>query len=289
MYIDKGVPISTVTLGPDEALKKWKITNLSLKHLQRQENTFRNYEMMHLLHTIFSILEIEEAYAPHVSAQSANIVEAQDVRLNRIVLRGPGKKFLWRNNHLRADGLILPPGKAFIMSASGCPVLIATGCGHMIVAHAGRESLIDRKFIETGIKSRPQVSVVGSIVQKFWEYNIHPTRLCFHVMYAIPPSEFVHHLDHPIYGEYNRKLITYLLCRCPSAIFGQNPTKFHLNLGALIIKQSYDYGVSDVVVTDCLDEYDDLTYTRKSGVDATLRNLIVVKHTESRGAIMRVA
>jgi len=218
-------------------------------------------------------------YAPHVSVQSAKVVEAQMVKLNRIALIGPGEKSLWRNNFLGADGIVLPRGDAFMMCAGGCPVLIATGENHMIVAHAGRESLIDREFIKTGVRSRPQTGIVDSIVQKFQEYHVHPAQLRFHVMYAIPADEFLHHLNHKIYGEYNRKLLAYLRSKWPRAISSENSTEFCLDIGSLIIGQSYDALVSDVVVTDYLDEYPDLTHTRKKGSSATLRNLIAIKHT----------
>ena len=280
MYTVMGEDAAVVIIGPNEAKKVWGVKSLSLRTLQRQEDTFRNKNLLGALESVFDVIGIEEAYAPNIAANSAAVVHAEVIRSHSIKFGTRGaleKKLLWRNYEIPADGIMLPRGEAFVMSAAGYPVLIAEGGEYMIVAHAGRDSLIDRALVGSGERSRQNMSVVTAIMERFWQYKISPSLVSFRVMFAMPSSAFVHHFEHSVPGKFNRKLLQFLQKSAPNAIGEETGESFCLDLGALIMEQGIDAGVSETVVTESLEDHPELAYARDGG-DPTRRNLIVVKH-----------
>lgn len=257
-------------LSPDYAeaigLESW-----SLKGLQTPQDVTSHISLVRALRKSLLEFGVTRALAPNVAAASGKIVNpaklTTDIPFWEVALR--------RNQELPADGIFLRPEGAFIMSGAGCPIILASAGKRLIVAHAGRDSLIDRGAV-VGKSSRPHVSVVGEIVSAFGQGGRSPEKITMVMMFAIPAREFEHREDHPVYGGYNRALVAFAE-RWHDAIFWRDGHP-HLDLEQVFLEQARQAGVQDVQTMCRLDTCSGLAHTR-DGKGSHRRNLIIVKRT----------
>jgi hypothetical protein len=266
-----------LVLAPDESFR-FGLNSWSLKDLQTQEDVETHPLLAKGLQDAMRSMRIYKAYAPNVAPASAEITSTcllQEINL------GDGR-FLYRNHDIPADGIFLRKGAAFMMSSAGCPVIIATAHDQMAIAHAGRDSLIDRDAVLTGEPMRIFFGAVYSLTATFAGKNISPEAITMSMHFALPAESFEHSFEHPLHGEYNRRLAELLEEQWPSAIARKNHKGILLDLGSLFKEQALNAGVSEAKVMDSLAELPYLTHTR-DGRDPSgerkLRNLIVVKRT----------
>lgn len=248
----------------------------SLRTLQRQEDVKRNEHLTRGVREALRKMGVYKAYAPHIAPASARIVDTR--ALNERIDLGEGF-ILQRNNLLPADGLFVGKGYAFVMSSWGCPVIIATADEQMIVAHAGRDSLIDRGAV-VGEPTRKHVSVVDAIIEAFSERGIPPSKIAMNMNFAVPAAAFGHRLDDECPGApYNRALLTFVRERWPLAAVSTDEKMF-LDLGCLCEEQAFRAGVQNVWATNSLSEFPALAHTH-DGKGADRRNLFIVKRNSN--------
>lgn len=261
----------TVTAFEPDPVEPCGLAGWSLKPIQRQEDIERNEDLaLRISHTLFS-LEIKEAFAPNVAAFSGHIANPEDMTtkifLDHAILR--------RNRELPADGVFLDPGQGFVMSAAGCPIILASAGDYFIAAHAGRDSLIERNAVMGKKPRRKHQSVVDAIVDKFWQRGIPERAIVMVMMFSIPTEAFEHRFDHPTYGEYNRRLDAFVRTQWPGCMTDGDGGMF-LSLERVFAEQAVQQGVSKVSAYYSLAEFPRLAHTR-DGSSRDRRNLIVVR------------
>ena len=257
-------------LGPNDA-EHSELETWSLGSLQRQEDVQENYPLARAVSERLYGMNVREAFAPNVAAMSGTIVSPQDL-IEKICL---GEVSLYRNKQLPADGVLLNPGETFIMSAAGCPIILASGGDHFIASHAGRDSLIDRGAVNNS-PTRRHMSIVNAMIHEFRLRKVPITDVVMVMLFAIPADTFEHSFDHPQYGGYNRALYALINARWPKcARFVDN--RMFLDLESLFIEQALSTGVPRMLSAICsLAEFPHLAHTR-DGIGANRRNLIVVR------------
>jgi hypothetical protein len=264
-----GEELVITTRCPEEA-KKCQLPNWSLSPIQSQLDALRWPGLANGFRRAFSKEGVTRVYAPHVSAFSARVVEEAVLR-NHIYL---GDVILHRNDRFPADGVFIKKNHSFAMNSAGCSLIIATADGHMVVAQAGRNSLIDRGAVE-GKPTRLWMGVVDCIIGGFSLHGIPPASISMRMLFSIPTMLFEHRFDHPQYGAYNYALSVFVNSHWPSGAIRQNGSMF-LDLESVFREQAYQAGVKDVEVTHSLLEYPDLAHTR-DGKDPSRRNLFIVR------------
>ncbi|HEC93815.1 MAG TPA: hypothetical protein ENI56_00340 [Candidatus Kaiserbacteria bacterium] len=269
---------SLAVLSPHEANKRG-LASWALMRLCAPSDIFAEKDLVRAIAGVLETFSIKKAYAPGVASASAEIISTRE--RGWVPIGFPGRPVILRNPTYPADGVILSPGEGCIMSTAGCPVIVSTGGDMMIVAHAGRDSLIERVKIENGYSSRTHLSVIGAIVKTFWRLGVVTNKIHMHVFLTIPSHLFTHSFDHPIYGRYNRRLYELVRDRWMSAIAGKDNLGFCLSLNNLIVAQARDVGVGSIVVSDSISEHPELAHTR-DGKNKNRRNLVVVKASSSQ-------
>lgn len=111
-----------------------------------------------------------------------------------------------------ADGCFVPKGEAFCLTSADCPVVVAYDRQQTVLfaLHAARDSLIDRRFMEHGIRGRKHPGILHALISEMQRYHVATSDVFLSVICGIR-SGFTHPVDHETHGEYNRKLLR--LCR----------------------------------------------------------------------------
>lgn len=261
----------TVAAFEPELVEPYGLTGWSLKPIQRQEDVERHGHLASRLSSELSFLDVKEAFAPNVAAFSGHIATSGDMT-TKIVL---DHAILRRNRELPADGVFLDPKQGFVMSAAGCPIILAGGGNYFIAAHAGRDSLIERNAVTGKGSRREHQSVVDAIADKFWQRGVPKRDIAMVMMFSIPAEAFEHRFDHPTYGEYNRLLDDFVRTRWPDCMTNGDNSMF-LSLERVFAEQAVQHGISKVSACYSLAEFPRLAHTRDGGA-RDRRNLIVVR------------
>lgn len=190
-------------------------STLSLAPLQEPKDVEKNPELVTTLRDISRSMEADKIYAPTPTKANAEIIEPTALKLSFVLGNGV---VMFRNPAKPADGTLLrQPGDACIYSAGGCGFIAATMDDYLVVAHAARESLMDKQRVLTGQSSRHHESVVDAIVDTFRDLGYEQfeiaARLRVWLLYFIKPMEFFHPKadpEHPEHKDYNNKVAPYL-------------------------------------------------------------------------------
>lgn len=265
--------IHMCALNPVDA-SRYGLSNWSLAPLQRHEDMRQNPELTRALRTVFRDMGVQRAFAPNVAPASAAIVDTNDLS-DRIELAE--EVSLYRRKEIPADGVFLKSGEAFLMSAAGCPVIIATAGTQVIVAHGARDSLIDRGAV-IGSPSRKHGSIVDAIVEAFENKGTATNEILLCMLLSIPTRAFEHRFDHPQYGAYNRTLFDYINRRWHGCTAHTTSESMFLDLESVFMEQARSLGVRQVWATYSLAHYPAFAHTR-DGHSPHRRNLILVKHS----------
>jgi hypothetical protein len=217
-------------------------------------------------------MKAHKCYAPNVAAFSAHIVNKNTPKK---AIHVGNKVTIYRDKAVLADGVFVPKGHAFIMSAAGCPIIIATGGDRMIVAHAGRDSLIDRGAV-MGNPSRVRMSVVDSIVEAFRKRGVPARRVSMRMILSIPTRMFKHKFRDNGHGEFNQALCELVANKWPSGVILHGKSGL-IDLENIFLEQAAQLGISDVQASHSLDEFPALAHTR-DGKGHSRRNLIIIRH-----------
>ncbi len=256
--------------GPDDAAA-YGLDSWSLKRLQQHGDISNNRLLVKALSQEFCNMGVTEAFAPNVTRASAKIIETREL-LDQIWL--DCARTIRRNQYVHADGIFLASDQAFVASAAGCGVIIAAAGNYLCVAHAGRDSLINRGAV-VGKPTREHVSVVEAVIEQFRWREIEPGEIAMALLFSIPARTFEHDASHPVHGAYNRALADFVKTRWPDSIIREGGKTF-LDLERVFLAQAIAAGVRKTWTQNSLAEHPDLAHTR-DGKDANRRNLIVVK------------
>ena len=192
-----GFSLTARTAGPEDArslgIESWSLKTLGIPQKFSEEEFASPF--ITGLREAFRSVGAHRAFAPHVAPASARIVDSC-VLTERIYLGGGVS--IRRNNAVPADGIILERGRAFAMSGAGCPVIVASDGYNVIVAHAGRDSLVDRGAVE-GKPTREHLSVVNAIVGTFVDRGSIANGIEMCMLFSIPSGMFKHSFDHEVY------------------------------------------------------------------------------------------
>lgn len=265
--------------GPEDAVE-YGVDNWSLGPLQTQSDVTKQPSLVLALHSVLNEMGVEDAFAPHVAPSSARVIGTSLLRPIRLGFNVLGfDRVLHRNKDIPADAVFLEPGEAFVMSGAGCSIITAIAGSHMIVAHASRDSLIDRGAV-VGKPIRKNVSVVHTIVEALQKRGAKATDICMCMRFAIPAKSFGHPKNHPDpnYRAYNRGLKPFFEKQGWQEGITEEGGSVFIDLQRLFVEQACLEGVSQAYFTDPLSEFPTLAHTR-DGKDPTRRNLIVVKRT----------
>lgn len=252
----------------------------SLPTLDRpQEDEGRQRLVTALADTFSKKPHIQTVYAPCVKS-NAVITESDSLRAYPI--RITESCTLYRNPNVPADGTFLEcDGEAFIASAAGRPIIIATAKDLMIVAHAGRDSLIDPAIVMDKMYARKHPSILDAILEAFRarDAKLTPDTVTMRMLLAIPSSAYIRNLNHPVHGKYNRALQTFLKNRYGSGIIEDiDDENFSLNLEGLFMVQTVRKSVGDASVGKSLNKFPFLAHTY-DGKDPSRQNLIIIERT----------
>jgi hypothetical protein len=275
MHVLNDVPVgrlnaTVAALTPRDA-EMQNIATWSLKHFQTQEDVPKQPRLAKALTHLMYCLGVHTAYAPNVVPASARIVDIGDLD---VCINSGTELQLYRRQGLPADGVFLEPNEAFVMSGAGCPIIIATADNSFIVAHASRDSLIDRGAV-TGNPTRNCISVVESVVNAFTEKGVPVSDISMCMLFAIPRDVFEHREDHPQYGEFNRALGMFIDSRWPGCVVRRNGSLFP-DIGSVFVEQARQQEVRCAWAMHSLAEHPDLAHTR-DGKGSDRRNLVIVK------------
>ncbi len=184
-----------------------------------------------------------------------------------------------------ADGVEIPKNLlgGFWLSSADCLCVVAfSPSGRLICAHAGRDSLFDRKKMLTGTPSRKNESVVDSIAELLGT-EFKETK--FFLTCGIAPEHLVHSWYHLEHGATNEKMIKYLAERWEQSVPPGKEQEGWINLKGLVTSQFEEHGVSaNSISTDGVDTYGDagsdgrpLWWSHRRGDGAKRNGILVIR------------
>ena len=213
------------------ATGNWSITGTTAN--EAKEN---NHGILGRFEKLGIQYDLSKIYAPNPSRFNARVVMTEEGVDEWI------PSFLYRG--IYADGVVLcEPGTAFALSSADCPtvVLCNPNNGRLVAAHAGRDSLIDRSFLEKGFPSRKHQSVVDAMVDSITGWS----RMCImgFVACGIGPFAYRHPLTvgSPDYNS-NLRLIDHICKRWGRACV-EDCWSGTISLETIIRKQCIDQGI----------------------------------------------
>lgn len=263
--------------------------NWSLKGIERfSEHTDSHH---HIIKALGSIPKAQKILAPSPDTFNAAIIDGKKGMLQagcivnaiketniRALYRGP-----------KADGIVLrEPTETFAMSSADCALIVIKAGNSVVAAHAGRDSVLDRIFIDSDgeKKGRDYFSVVdaamASIPSSFPKKDIEA-----YIGFSISKGQhFAHPFDHPVYGASNQKMIHHLERYFPSSEDDYFDEGFwyrgEISLSWLIGEQLKKHGVSQIE-TDPMCTFLDkdasdrpLWFSQRRKEDNGWRNLVAV-------------
>lgn len=259
------------------------IQNLSLKQL-------KDPNFLSLLRATLSDEECTY-FAPTVNAMSGIVLSHKpftdicELDRHRIKMCRPG--YIGNADaRIPCDGTFIERMEGFIMAAGGCPLVVLSGRGEhgrciCIVAHAGRDCLIDPLMVRKGQPSRAHESVIDAMVAYAKKYfGAEPEDLILRSFYSLPWQAFPHDQNDPEHRDVNKKLHEYLKQRgLDRAIFEQENVQY-LSLNEIIRLQANKLGIGQIQagLLD-LPINGDYAYTRHAlpELGGTMRNLVVMR------------
>jgi hypothetical protein len=176
------------------------------------------------------------------------------------------------------EGTFIDRGEAVVVCTGGCPVVIATDKRRILcVAHAGRDSLVDREKILSKQASREDEGVIDQMARSLREIGVDPGMMELHGYFGIHREIFAHDLS----DERNQMMHEYINERWPRSSITK-PGFACIDLGALIFQQGIKAGFGSVKYGSVIpvDETEFPT-TRSPGGRGSFRNLAIVINREA--------
>jgi hypothetical protein len=212
----------------------------SLGPLQKPEDVALYRAFADQVEQALSCIGAIRAFCPNPVPSNGEIVPCE--RLDRMLRLG--RVTMYRSQPNPADGTFLSvPGDAGVFSAGGCGILVLVHGLTMIFAHASRESLIDRTWVETrGAEQARQKDMVDNALDALNIRRHQMSEVHAFLLYFIHPDEFVHRFDDKVHGEYNRAAAEILPQEFPGAAW-KTDDGVHIDLPAVATLQLMRRGV----------------------------------------------
>ena len=228
------------------------------------------------LFQIVRVLRLQRVYRPRTDTFNARISTATDfVKRSR-------RDGVTIYSSCLADGVaIRNRGEVVCLRTADCPTIIAYHnlTKELVVAHAGRASLIDEKYLRGGLARHPE-----SVVQAIFRHLLATKQRTAHCLEiysccGIGPKKFQHSVHHLDYGSFNKKRNRHIALN-----YGQNcfldgsTTNGALDLHRLIRNQFQALEVpGDNIVKDTIDTANQTEhfFSRRGG-DKNGHNTILV-------------
>jgi hypothetical protein len=201
---------------------------------------------------------------------SARIVGQCELQEELIPL--PGGTQLYRNLDCPSDGLLLEPGEAAVYAADECGIALAGP----VVAHCGRDSLLDRATLMTGTPSREHLSVIHAMATRLERAGMVVEQQHLNLLFQLPAERFNHPLHHPVHGAFHRAMLRYAKRR-DDRIAWEEDDNVWLDIGRLAVVQANRTGFGSADAKSQLPVGGAFGYTRHP--DQSLRsrkNLVIV-------------
>lgn len=231
-------------------------------------------------HHVFQIardLELKHLYHPDTHTFDAKICNQGDLTEE---IEKDGVKI---HSGCLADGVgVMGKNDAVWLRTADCPTIIVyhSISGEMIVAHAGRASLIDEGALRNGQVQRRPESVVGAICQRLLVLGRQTSAgIDVYSCCGIGPQQFRHPVDDPQHGPFNKKRNNHIAWRYGTDCFLGSEIKCGaLNLHRLISNQFQLGGVPiDNIHHDSIDTASQTNrFFSHRGGDQTGHNTILV-------------
>ncbi|MFA5854420.1 MAG: laccase domain-containing protein [Patescibacteria group bacterium] len=196
-------------------------------------------------------------FAPNPSSFNAMVVGPNAFHqewIENSLIRGP-----------MADGVYLRHrNMAFGVTSADCPtVILHDPCpdGLTVAAHAGRDSLIDRAFLESRSPERAHESVVSAMLSVMGSGAWH---LRAFIACGISPHRFSHPFEDEQHGQTNRLITDYIVEKWGATCVPGDRRSGRLWLTEIIRRQLADLGLDPSHIgCDGVDTYDDRDETLK--------------------------
>lgn len=259
-------------------VRNWSLTQLSdYAYLSRLRDALPDGECRYYAPSVY---QMSGAVARHVSF--TDIYELDRFRS----IRRPGYRE-GLNTRIPCDGTWVGSKEGFVMTAGGCPLLVLSGTGECgrclcIVAHAGRDSLIDLFRVGKAIRPRAHESVVESMVAYARQYfSAKPKELILRSFFSLPWQAFPHDQRDTSHGAANKKLQEYLLeCGLERALIENTDGEICLSLNVLVQLLAEQQGIGCIETGHHdLPEDGDFAYTRHAlpELGGVVRNLVMLR------------
>jgi hypothetical protein len=258
-------------------LENGEVENLSL--VQLGEPWFKQYLHSHMPKNVRRI------YAPTVDRMSGVLLDPErftdlfPLAFHQDVHR-PGYQ---KNSNVKeaCDGTRIGLLEAFLMSAGGCPLIVLSGKTYRgedlcLAAHAGRDSLLDKKLLRTAIASRSHVSIVDAMVAYARKHLAEPKDLTLRSFFSIPWEVFPHDLQDPRYAQINQQRFIFLRQhQRDDGIFIHKDGVTYFCLSKLIQRQAEKHGIGRIQTgIETLPQNDVFAYTTHPTRGGLARNLV---------------
>lgn len=261
------------------SVRNWSLTQLSdYTYLSRLREALPDGECRYYAPSVYAM---SGAMATHVSF--TDIYELDRFRN----IRRPGYRE-GTDTRIPCDGTVIGPKEGFVMTAGGCPLLVLSGTGECgrclcIVAHAGRDSLIDPFRVGKAASPRLHEGVVESMVAYARQHFFaKPNELILRSFFSLPWQAFPHDPRDAAHGAANEQLQEYLRKNdLERALIENIEGELCLSLNVLIRHLAEQQGINCIETgLDDLPESGDFAYTRHAlpELSGKTRNLVVMRY-----------
>ncbi|MBP9711124.1 MAG: hypothetical protein KBD50_02620 [Candidatus Pacebacteria bacterium] len=185
-------------------------SNWSLGPLQEPEDVAKNPDLAERLNNALRGLGATIAMAPNPTAFNGQVISPVDLTRNLKL----GEVHMRCNRSWPADATFLHYyGNAGVFSAGGCGVMVIGYRNQLMFGHAGRESLIDRRCVETEGQDRSRSGDLVDNMLDALDVDIDTAKdVWAWPLFFIKPQDFVHRFDDPDarHAPYNQAAARYL-------------------------------------------------------------------------------
>ncbi len=228
----------------------WSLRQLTDENEKRQ----RDFKLK--LGTALAVQGIRVAYAPRVVAMSGAIIEQDDFPAEHSIELPSGVTL--KRTALPSDGTFIGKNEAFVMSGGGCPVVIVSGRGICIVAHASRDSLLDRiRMLGTpDEKPREHFSLIDAIAAKVRARGFDPKDMTLRALLQVPSECFGHPMRPDLEPDWRTKRkYNVVMHGWVNDLFGRGIAVerdgiSYLSIGKLIARQAALAGFEHILVDE---------------------------------------
>lgn len=284
-------PTATWKMNGATAMMWGKPTDWRTAPLECEGDQKKALEVIRLLEQITVTHKINRILSPNVSRFNSVFLSDGSQYPWKLTLNGTACKL---HRGLYGDGFEVYPGDAGIIAPADCAVVVVTTPnGRVLILHAGRDSLVDRQKIVSGVESKQFESIIFAAWHEMCRVSKeNALQSKWFVLPSISPGDhFQHNWEDEVRGDVNKLLVSYLIKRYDNAVKG-HPKFGMINIPAIIAAQLVQCcGVSpeNILVDDrCTyterDEHNQFIWHSnaravRTGGDLRARNLVVVFNT----------